>query len=78
MIFWHMIDIDEEVSESWCVPPEGFVEVIEEVIILFKKNIFFFIIFFFRLKKIFFFFFFFFKRMKILKLLDSVKSLLTN
>lgn len=31
MIFWHMIDIDEDVSETWCVPPEGFIEQIEEV-----------------------------------------------
>lgn len=25
-----MIDIDEDVSETWCVPPEGFIEQIEE------------------------------------------------
>lgn len=32
-----MIDIDEEISQEWCVPPEGFIEKIEEVKNFFKK-----------------------------------------
>lgn len=30
MIFYHMIDIDEEIDDDWKVPPEGFSEDIED------------------------------------------------
>ena len=30
MIFYHMIDIDEEIDDDWKIPPEGFSEDIED------------------------------------------------
>ena len=30
MIFYHMIDIDEEIDDNWKIPPEGFSEDIED------------------------------------------------